>query len=163
MAQLPGVFTPSDVDSSNTIPNDWYIAQIVKSEMKATKDKKGQYLALSFKVMEGKYKGRMLFTNLNLVNKNDTTVRIAESDLKAMCEACGIDKLEDSVDLHGIPMGVKAVIVEASNNWPAKNELKGFKDATEVDVEEDDDTGDAENPFAGFDEPGENMADDTVV
>lgn len=129
MAILPGVFVPDDAedDPFAPIPAAWYQAQIIKSEMKETNAKDGKYLSLTFKIIEGEYTGRFLFINLNLVNKSDVAVRIARSDLKAICKAVELEgDLEDSTDLHDIPMDVKVIIKEASANWPAKNELKGF-------------------------------------
>ena len=150
MAQLPNVFKPSEAKSM-TIPKCWVIASVVKSQVKDTNAKDGKYLSLSFKVQSGRYKGRMLFTNLNLVNKNETTVQIAEAHLKKMCEAVGIEEMEDSVDLHGKPMGVKVDIEDATSNWPEKNVLKDFKDAEDVEVDEDDEEGESDdNPFSGF-------------
>ena len=50
--------------------------------------------------------------------------------MKKICIACGRDEdeeLEDSVDLHNIPIAVKTVIKPETAQWPAKNELKDFK------------------------------------
>ena len=133
MALLPEVFVPEDAEDNpfGTLPAGWYEAAITKSEMKATNDGTGKYLSLTFKVTEGDKVGRMLFANLNLVNKSDVAVKIARSDLKKICAACGIQgDLEDSVDLHNIPMKVLVSVKPANANWPEKNELKDFKDAS---------------------------------
>lgn len=144
MAQLPGVFVPEEAEDNpfEPIPAEWYTAEIVKSEMKDTKDKTGKYLALSFRVLEGEFKGRLVFVNLNLVNQNETAVRIARSDLKAICKAVGItDELEDSVDLHNVPMDIKVTIKPETSQWPAKNEIKAYAAEGEGGQESD------ENPF----------------
>lgn len=130
MALLPDVFVPEEAEDSPfaPIPADWYEAEIVKSELKTTSDKTGKYLALTFKVTDGEHEGRMLFTNLNLVNKSEVAVRIARSDLKAICAAVGHeDELEDSEDLHNSPLMIKVSIKPETAQWPAKNEIKSYK------------------------------------
>lgn len=131
MALLSTTFSPSEAKKLDfePIPAGWYTAEIVKSSLKTTKSGEGKYIALTFKVTEGEFEGRFLFTNLNIVNKSDMAVRIAQSDLKAICEACNIDELEDTDELHNIPMGVKVTIKEETPQWPAKNELKAYEAA----------------------------------
>lgn len=129
MALLPGVFVPDEAEDNPfaALPEGWYACEIIKSEMKQTNAKDGSYLALNFKVLDGDYKGRFLFANLNLVNKSDVAVRIARSDLKHICKAVGHeDELEDSADLHNIAMDVFVSVKPATAQWPEKNELKKF-------------------------------------
>lgn len=134
MALLPGVFVPEEAEDMqfSVLKGGWYPAEIVKSELKTTRDKDGKYLALQFKILEDandeKSEGRFVFTNLNIVNKNETAVKIAHSDLKAICAAVGHEgELEDSVDLHNIPMMINVKVKPETNDWPAKNEIKGYK------------------------------------
>ena len=134
MALLPSVFVPEETEDMEFKPlkAGWYPAELVKSELKTTKDKKGKYLSFQFKIIEDandeKSEGRFVFTNLNIVNKNETAVKIAHSDLKAICEAVGHEgELEDTVDLHNIPLMIKLSVKPETPQWPAKNEIKGFK------------------------------------
>lgn len=130
MALLPDVFVPEEADDSPfaPIPGGWYVAEITKSELKTTKDTKGKYLALTFVIHEGDYQGRFIFTNLNIVNKSDVAVKIARADLKNICKAVGHEgELEDSEDLHGILMEIKVSIKPETAQWPAKNEIKGYR------------------------------------
>jgi hypothetical protein len=129
MALLPDVFQPEEAasDPFAPLPADWYAAEITKSELKTTNDGSGKYIALGFKVIEGDYEGRYVYTNLNIVNKSDTAVKIAQSDLKKICEACGVTELEDTEDLHNIPMQIKLSVKAETAQWPAKNEIKNYK------------------------------------
>lgn len=134
MALLPSVFVPEETEDMEFKPlkAGWYPAELVKSELKTTKDKKGKYLSFQFKVTEDandeSSEGRFVFTNLNIVNSNETAVKIAHSDLKAICEAVGHEgELEDTVDLHNIPLMIKVSYKPETPDWPAKNEIKGFK------------------------------------
>ena len=134
MALLPSVFIPEETEDMEFKPlkAGWYPAELVKSELKTTKDKKGKYLSFQFKVTEDandeSSEGRFVFTNLNIVNSNETAVKIAHSDLKAICEAVGHEgELEDTVDLHNIPLMIKVSYKPETTDWPAKNEIKGYK------------------------------------
>lgn len=132
MVLLPEVFQPSEVKSTgfDPIPAGWYEAEIQKSELKVTNDGNGKYIALTFKVLEGDHATRLMFANLNIVNKSEMAVKIANSDLKAICLACGRDEeeeLEDTLDLHNIPIAIKLSVKEETAQWPAKNEIKGYK------------------------------------
>lgn len=134
MALLPSVFVPEETEDMEFKPlkAGWYPAELVKSELKTTNDKKGKYLSFQFKVTEDandeSSEGRFVFTNLNIVNANETAVKIAHSDLKAICEAVGHEgELEDTVDLHNIPLMIKVSYKPETPDWPAKNEIKGYK------------------------------------
>jgi len=113
------------------LPAGEYIAQIVKSEFKDTKAKTGKYLQLNFKVISGpedvNCKGRVLFERLNLINPNPIAVEIANKSLNSICVACGKAGVEDSDELHAIPMKVGLKVDEATANYPASNSFAYFK------------------------------------
>lgn len=138
MALLPNVFVPEDAESMEftVLPAAWYPAELVKSELKDTRTPGGKYLALKFKITDDivvdgeeiKSAGRFVFTNLNIVNKNETAVKLAYSDLKALCAAVGHEgELEDTVDIHDIELLIKLSVKAETSEWPAKNEIKGYK------------------------------------
>ena len=56
----------------------------VNSEMRPTKDGRGQHLWVEIDILDGPYAGRKLFDRLNLINTNPTTVEIAQRD--AVCD-----------------------------------------------------------------------------
>jgi len=144
MAALPDVFKASEVEGSSSfevMPEGWYIAQITKSEFKENSKGTGKYLALSFTIVDGQHSKRMFFTNLNLVNQNPTAVEIANRTLKDICTACGLDEIEDSEELHGIPMAVKLKVKPSEGKWPERNEPVAYKPESELPEGYDD------NPF----------------
>ena len=112
------------------LPAGEYTAQIVKSDFKDTKAGTGKYLQLQFKIIEGpegvKAKGRVLFERLNLINPNPIAVEIANKSLNSICVACGKAGVDDSDELHGIPMKITLKVEEASANYPASNAFTGF-------------------------------------
>tara|TARA_R110000803_G_scaffold85829_5_gene152226 strand:+ start:228 stop:641 length:414 start_codon:yes stop_codon:yes gene_type:complete len=132
MAILPEMFTPDDVEENPfaAIPEGWYEAELVKSTYETTNDGEGKYFALTFKIIEGERSNRMIFTNLNWVNKSDVAVRIGKGDMKAIVMAVGLPgdyDLEDTDDLHNIPLQIKVSVKPATAQWPEKNEIKGYK------------------------------------
>ena len=72
------------------IPAGKYLAMITASELKANKAKTGQYLELVFTVLEGEYQNRKLWSRLNISHQNEVAMRIAQSDLSALCRAVGV-------------------------------------------------------------------------
>jgi len=130
MSKLPSIFKADEhekLGDFEAIDPGNYTAKIVKSEMVETKNKDGHFLKLQFEVLEGDCKGRMLWTNLNLVNPSDKAMEIAHKALASICEAVGINSVEDSEALHEKPMLIKVTKKAATSEYPEGNEIKGFK------------------------------------
>ena len=138
MAQLPDVFKPSETEDVgfDTIPEGWYSAQAIKTEVKKTQAGDGTYVALRFKIIEGEYSGRFVFTNLNIINKNETTMRIAKAHLKQICEAVDIESLVDTDELLGQPLQIKLGIKPASGAYPEGNKIDAYRNIDEIDEDE---------------------------
>lgn len=111
------------------IPEGEYSCQIIRSEMKDTKAGTGQYLELRVQILDAPYTGRLIFERLNLINQNEVAVKIANRTLADICLACGLDKVEDSEELHGIEFIAKVVETEAQGDYPPGNEIKKYKSA----------------------------------
>ena len=121
-------------DRSVMAPGD-YLMHIVKTEFKETKKKDGHYLACQLKVIEGENKGRVVFINLNLDNPNPVAVEIANKELNSICQACGLEGVEDSDELLNIPMSVKLKVKKGDAQWPDSNETVSYAPADEFDAE----------------------------
>lgn len=128
MAKLPQSFTSDESD--DITPTGEYLAEIVKTEMKETNAKDGEFLSLHFKVLEGAQKGAMIFCNLNLINKNETAVKIANSQLKKIILAVGKDpaKVVDSDELKNIPLMISVVKRPDDDAYPGAD-IKKFSKA----------------------------------
>lgn len=139
MARIPGYtdgFNAEDVSpagSYDPLPDGWYAALIDSSEVKQTKAGNGEYLALRFKIVEGDFENRTVFTNLNLVNPNAQAVEIARRTFSSICHAVGVLNPEDTSELHGIPMSIKIKLRPATDQYAASNDVTGFKALTEGD------------------------------
>ncbi len=107
MASFGHTFDASVVEPLGTyevLPPGKYLAQIVASEMRPTKDGSGQYLYLEVDVLEGQYAGRRLFDRLNLINANPDAVQIAQRTLSSICRAVGKLQVSNSEQLHLIAL-----------------------------------------------------------
>lgn len=124
MGNLGSAFNTSDVADDIWSAGD-YLVEITKSEMKDTKDGNGKYLMLGFKCLEGKQKGQMIFTNINLINPNEIAVQIARKELKKICTAVGKTSIEDSDELHAIPLKISIVIRSDGDPYPG-NDIKKY-------------------------------------
>lgn len=128
MADLNG-FNANTVEPTTTfeaIPADKYIAAIVESETKPTKNGGGSYLQLTFQVLDGPYKGRLLWARLNLNNSNPLTVQIARAELSAICRAASVMTPKDSVELHNLPMQITVRCKKRDDTGEITNEIKGY-------------------------------------
>lgn len=133
MANLTG-FDAREVDPAvgfDPIPAGKYLATITESEFKKTKNSVGQYLQLTFQVLEGEHKGRLLWARLNLDNPNNTTVKIARAELSAICRAVGVMAPKDSLELHNLPLVIKVGHKKRDDTGELTNVIKGYakKDA----------------------------------
>ncbi len=108
------------------IPAGKYTAVIVDSEMKATKSGSGQFLELTFEVVEGTYQGRKVWARLNISNPNQTAEKIAKGDLSAICRAVNVMEPKDSGDLHNLPMEITVKCKKRDDSSEFTNEIKSY-------------------------------------
>lgn len=128
MANL-GTFDANTVEPMATfeaIPAGEYVAAITASEMKDNKAGTGSYLELTFTVLEGAYRGRMLWARLNLHNPNEIAVKIARAELAAICKAVGVLQPRDSCELHNLPLEINVKCAKRKDNDELTNEIKGY-------------------------------------
>lgn len=121
-----------DSGQQDPVPAGWYNVVIDKSEMKPTKDGTGMRLELQFKIIDGQYANRKVFEGLNLQNANPVTQEIAYKQLSAIAHAVNVLVVQDSSQLHNIPLKVKLSLKAATTQYDAKNEVKAYKNINEV-------------------------------
>lgn len=143
MANLNG-FDANEVTPSvgfEPLPAGKYLAAIVDSEMKPTKNGDSTYLQLTFQVLEGEHKGRPLWARLNLSHTKELTVKLARAELSAICRAVGVMSPKDSSDLHDRPMLLTVAHKKRNDTGEITNVIKGYdkKEAhTSASVSNDD-------------------------
>lgn len=113
------------------IPAGWYNAIIDESEMKPTRSNDGAYLSLRFNVIDGQFAGRKVFARLNLRNANPVAQEIAYKDLSAIAHAVGVLHVQDSQQLHGIPLKIKVSVRKGDGNYDDSNEVKAYRNVND--------------------------------
>lgn len=117
-----------EMGSFDALPVGEYTARITGAEMKENSKKTGSFLSLKFKITEGKFKDRLLFSNLNLDHPNDDAVAMAEKELATICKSLGLAGVEDTNDLLGQDeLVLKVIIKKATSQYPEGNEIKNYK------------------------------------
>lgn len=114
------------MEDRDCLPAGEYIAAVVKSEKKDAKTAGNAYINLEFEVQDGNCKGRRFWTMLNLWNSNSQAVEIAQRELNSICHAIGRIHIDDSEELHGIPMRV-TLTVQDNDQYGPQNRVKGYK------------------------------------
>lgn len=110
------------------LPNGEYVMTMVKSDVANVKPPSAnKYLACEFSVYEGQFEGRRAWSNLNLWNDNQQAAEIAQRELNSIMHACGKLRIDDSEELHGIPMLVRIGLDKDNSN---KNKILGYKPLT---------------------------------
>lgn len=113
-------------EAFEALPSGSYKAMITESEVKKTKGNDGEFLSLKIEIVDGEFKNRKLFDNLNLWNKSEKAVEIATRSLKSIEVAVGLtEKLKRSEQLHNKPMVI--VVGQEQYNGETKNKIKGYK------------------------------------
>lgn len=113
--------------SFDPLPAGWYNANITSSEMKPTKDGSGAYIQLELTILDGQYANRKVFDRLNVQNNSKVAQEIAYATLSSICHATGVIQVQDTSQLHGIPMEVKLSVRPASDGYEAANDVKGYR------------------------------------
>ena len=138
MASLNGTFDATEVAPAvplEVLPPGKYLAHLIESEMLPTKAGDGQYLKLVFEILEGPAARRKIFDQLNLVNRNEQTVEIAQRTLSAICHAVGQVHVSDSEQLHFKPLIVTLKVEPAGPDKygvqrEARNKVAGYSAAS---------------------------------
>jgi hypothetical protein len=129
MATLNG-FDANQVEpttSFDPLPAGKYLAAITESVLKPIKTADGNYLELTFEVVEGEFRGRKVWDRLCVNHPNPMTVKIARGNLSAICRAVGVMQPKDSAELHNIPLLVSVKVKKRSDNDELSNEIKGYE------------------------------------
>lgn len=108
------------------LPAGQYTAVVIDSQFKPTKSGDGQYLELKLQVLDGPYKGRLVWDRLCLNHPNALTAKIARGRLAALCHAVNVLTPRDSVELHNLPLVVKVALTRRKDSNDLANEVKGY-------------------------------------
>lgn len=114
------------------IPAGWYNVVMDQSEIKPTKDGTGAYLECRFNIVDGAFTGHKVYSRLNIHNSNQKAVDIAMGQLSAIAHAVNVLHVQDSSQLHNIPLKIKVKLRAATADYEASNEVSSYKNINEV-------------------------------
>ena len=131
MARLEIGFTADELPESRgdyePLPEGWYSAEIGDAEIRVTKDGTGQYIRCRYNITGPTKAGRVVFGNLNIMNKSQKAEEIGRQQLGELMRSVGIGRIEDTDQLIGCPLQIKLSIRPAENGYAAQNEVRGFR------------------------------------
>lgn len=125
MAELNYEVDLNDANEGNfdPVPVGEYLVVIEDSDFVETKTGGGMYLKLKYKIIDGEFKNRTLYENLNLVNKNKQAEAIARRALNAIGAAVDVHQIDDSAQLHGRPL-IISVGMRDNGEYGMQNVIK---------------------------------------
>lgn len=116
----------AQTNTYDLLPKGDYLSMAIASELKPNSKRTGDYLQITFEVIDGPYKGRKVWDRLNIRNANKTAEKIAMEQLNALCLATGVMHLQDSEQLHNIPVTIKVDIEAGKDGYDDQNRVKGY-------------------------------------
>jgi hypothetical protein len=125
----------------DTLPAGDYLAMATESELKPTKDGNGTYLAFTFEILDGEFKGRKIWANITRSNQNRKAVEIGNAALSSLCRAVKVMRPKESFELHNLPLVIKVKVRKDKQSDELRNDIKGFEDKSTF--------GQAKKPAAG--------------
>lgn len=135
MAFLGQTFDANELPQGNggnydPLPPGWYNAHITAAELKPTKDGSGQYINVRYDITGPTHQGRVVFGNLNIRNASAKAEEIGRQQLGELMRAIGLAKVTDTDQLIGGSLQIKLGVRDATEQYDAQNEVKGFKAIT---------------------------------
>ena len=121
------MFNVAEVQPSSfeAIPTGTYEAVISNSESRPMKSGNGMGFNLEFEIISGECKGRKVFAWITFEHRTSPDAqRIGREQLSAICRAVGVTQLNDTAQLHNLPLHI---VVALDKNDPTRNIIKGFK------------------------------------
>lgn len=115
-------------EAFDVLPKGKYLCMAVDSVIKPTKNGSGDYLEITFEVLDGNGKGRKIWERLNIRNSNKKAEEISQRQLSALCRAVGVMNLQDTTQLHNIPVMLN-VDIETREGYSPQNRVKGYEPA----------------------------------
>lgn len=134
MAFLGQTFNANELPQGNgtydPLPPGWYTATITAAELKLTKDSTGQYIKIRYDITGPTHQGRVVFGNLNIKNASAKAEEIGRQQLGELMRAIGLARVTDTDQLIGGSLLIKLGVRDATEQYNAQNDVKGFKAIT---------------------------------
>ena len=114
-------------DNFEPLPPGNYGCEVIQSDVVDTKTGLGRQMKLTLKVTEGEFEGRRVWANIMVRHQNEMAQRIGQQVIASLISAAGIGPIDDTEELHGIPVVAKiAIETDKSGQYEPRNVVKGF-------------------------------------
>lgn len=128
MASLGQTFDSTQYDTTQTeygtLPLGIYKLEVTASDVVPTKAGTGTILKLTYDAIEPEeFKGRKIFSNMNIENQNATAQQIGQKELASLCRAIGLSDLADSEDLHFQAFTAKVGLEKPQAGYAQRNRI----------------------------------------
>lgn len=113
----------------DTMPEHECVAQVIESDKKTTTAGTGKYIALTWEIIEGPYKGRRIWTNFNIKNPSEKAQQIGNAEFAAVRLAMFGSKdkvIKDTNELHNLPCRLKIGCRKRKDTGAMENHVKKF-------------------------------------
>lgn len=117
---------PAQQNDFSPLPDGWYSSTIKSAEMRDTKDKTGQYIAVRYDILGPTHQGRVVFGNINIKNKSTAAEEIGRQALGSIMRAVGLARVDDTDQLIGHSLQIK-LATRVSEGYEPSNEVRQFK------------------------------------
>ena len=143
MAQLSQKFDAGQHDTEARdypeLPNGIYQLETTAAEIKDTANGNGKILKVTDTVIAPEaFKGRLLFSNINIENANAQAQEIGQRDLAMRCRALELTGIDDTDELLLCAFTAKIGLGKPSKDgqYPARAEIKRFYYPDQGDIPE---------------------------
>lgn len=116
------------------IPEGWYRVKVTQLEVCATKAGNGKYIKLRLDVEGPSHAGRVIFTNINVVNSNSVAQEIGQALFARLLTSLNLSSPKDSGLIVGKVVEAFVVIEPARDGYEARNGVKKFRAAADGPV-----------------------------
>ena len=116
------------------VPQGWYRVQIKQVEICATKAGTGKYIKLRLDVEGPSHAGRVVFTNINVVNPNQTAQEIGQALFASLLTSAGLSSPKDSAQLIGASVEAQVIVEAAQGDFGPRNGVRSFRKASDGPV-----------------------------
>lgn len=123
---------------SEPMPVGFYSGVITRAEMKDTKSRSGKYLEVEFDITSPQeYTNRKFWDKFNIINSNQTAVKIAKEQLGDLLKALGFTYSPQTEELEGREVCMYLVIEPAKGDFAASNKCVKYlpTGSTEADYQ----------------------------
>lgn len=108
------------------LPIGDYNGMVIETEIKENKKGTGSFIKVTTQILDEEYQGRRVYDYINVVHTNEKVQQIAERQLAELCNAVGVLELEDTQELHEIPLVVRLAIEAGNEQFGPSNKVKKY-------------------------------------